>query len=226
MLDLQNKIIKSKIEGAYIPVLDKDPIFAAQSLTKKDLLSSYKLLCDFYKDLQIGGKTYPILRDTIMDNQFNFNWYATFFGKIEELIEGDASYEIPFHLIPKTSGVDTVKVQQPFGIRLTRDKELKTYYLQKNVSSQIPINNYRMLYIREQFDLEDFQNDCYPGWYLLKETTVFEQYNAKTNTRVRIDFMNGEFQYYVAGASDNWEPVVDVPLEMDSVVAALLFRNN
>ena len=77
----------------------------------------------------------------------------------------------------------------------------------------------------ENYDMSDFIDDAYPAWYLLRETTIFEQYSEKTNTRVRIDFRNGEFMYFIAGASDNWQPILGVPVEMDHVVSALLFRN-
>ena len=77
----------------------------------------------------------------------------------------------------------------------------------------------------ENYDMSDFIDDAYPAWYLLRETTIFEQYSEKTNTRVRIDFRNGEFMYFIAGASDNWHQISLVPEEMDHIVAALLFRS-
>ena len=80
-------------------------------------------------------------------------------------------------------------------------------------------------YIMENYDMSEFVDDAYPNWYLIKDTTVFEQYSEKTNTRVRVDFRNGEFSYFIAGASDNWKKVEGVPLEMDHVIAALIFRS-
>ena len=77
----------------------------------------------------------------------------------------------------------------------------------------------------ENYDMSEFIDDCYPNWYLLKDTTVFEQYSEKTNTRVRIDFRDGEFSYYIAGASDNWQKIECVPIEMDHIISALIFRN-
>ena len=82
---------------------------------------------------------------------------------------------------------------------------------------------YRVLYIKEGYSLSDFEGG-FPAWYTFSTTTLYEEYNPKTNKRVKIDFKNGEFFYYLAGASDNWVEIVDVPLEMDSVVSALLFR--
>ena len=73
--------------------------------------------------------------------------------------------------------------------------------------------------------MSDFIDDAYPAWYLINTTTVFEQYSEKTNTRVRVDFREGEFMYFIAGASDNWQRIEEVPAEMDHVIAALLFRS-
>lgn len=58
---------------------------------------------------------------------------------------------------------------------------------------QVPINNYRIRYIVSDYDLNNFQDKEYQGWYILKNTTVYERYNEKTNTRVRIDFRDGNF---------------------------------
>ena len=77
----------------------------------------------------------------------------------------------------------------------------------------------------ENYDMSEFIDDSFPAWYLIQDTTIFEQYSEKTNTRVRVDFRNGEFSYFIAGASDNWQKIMDVPKEMDHVIGALIFRS-
>lgn len=223
MEDLQNIIIEKPSYSAYIPILDRDAGFSARFLTKEDLKKAHKLLMATYTDLEEGGRTYIPLMNSILDSSNNFIWFATLFKEIEKGLGVESSFKIPYKLCPKNKGYAPT-VYQPFeAIKRLRGncvRELKT-----NVKDQDPINNYRIRYIMAQFDMDEFQDDCYPGWYLLKDTTVFEQYNEKTNTRVRIDFKNGDFYYFTAGASDNWQPIERVPMEMNHVISALLFRN-
>ena len=81
----------------------------------------------------------------------------------------------------------------------------------------------RVKYIREAYEADEFLNG-YPKWYELP-VRVFEQYNSKLNKRVRICYENNEFRYFIAGASDNWEEIYDVPLEIDTIIHTLLFSN-
>ena len=159
-----------------------------------------------------------------MGSNDNFMWFATFFKELENALEVENNYEVPYFRLPENSG-EAPNVYQPFKANYRGKNKIKLNFLKSNVKEQPPINNYRILYIMAEYDMDEFQEDCYPGWYLLKDTTVFEQYNEKTNTRVRVDFRNGEFMYFIAGASDNWQQIPDVPIEMDHVVSALLFRN-
>ena len=118
----------------------------------------------------------------------------------------------------------TLIAYQPFYVTLVNGKVLFHNY--RVLSKKLHfINNYRIKYIMEDYDMSDFIDDCYPEWYLLQNTTIFEQYSEKTNVRVRVDFRDREFVYYVAGASDNWKRIENVPVEMDDVVAALIFRS-
>ena len=69
-------------------------------------------------------------------------------------------------------------------------------------------------------------NDTFvKGLVLRIQKELLQLDNIKTNKRVRIDFNKGELLYFIAGASDNWKQVVNVPIEMDYVITALLFRN-
>lgn len=217
---IKNTQITKSRYAAYIPILDADPVFAANFLTIEDLKYSYNLLRDAYDDLKLGNINYVPLTNTILASRDNFLWFATFFRELEKAMGIQEPYNIPYKKSPENEDI-APEVYQPF--KYTSTKKLK--YLKTNVKDQSPINNYRILYIMADYDMDEFQGDCYPGWYLLKDTTVFEQYNEKTNTRVRIDFRNGEFLYFIAGASDNWQPIPEVPIEMDHVISALLFRN-
>ena len=215
--------VESSLQAAYIPILDMNPTFAANFLTKNDLQTSYNLLKEVYSDLRSGVVNYIPLVNTILASRDNFMWFATFFKELEAGLNVEEPFDIPYTSSPENVG-EAPEVYQPFK-SVQRKGSIGLTYLKTNVKDQSPINNYRILYIMQDYDMDEFQGDCYPGWYLLKDTTVFEQYNEKTNTRVRIDFRNGEFLYFIAGASDNWQPIPDVPVEMDHVVSALLFRN-
>jgi hypothetical protein len=221
--ELKETYIEKSKYAAYIPILDINPVFAANFLTKEDLKTSYNLLIKVYNDIKENLFTYKPLISTILDSRGNFMWFATFFKELEKNLEVEEPYNIPYKCSPDNEDSE-LTIYQPFKATHRKGKVGLTY-LKTNVKDQSPINNYRILYIMEDYDMNDFQGDCYPGWYLLKDTTVFEQYNEKTNTRVRIDFRNGEFLYFIAGASDNWQPIPEVPIEMDHVVSALIFRN-
>ena len=211
-------------QASYIPILDEDPVFAARFLTKEDLVGAYKLLKECFEEIKKDESYYEVLRGTIMSTYVNFIWFASMLREMEILLDME-EYEIPYERAPQKSRIQKFSAYNPFQcIRKGKDKKISLQPLSINVEGQTFVNNHRIFYIAQNYDMEEFQDDVFPAWYLLKETTVFEQYNEKTNTRVRIEFIKGEFQYYISGASDNWQLIEDVPLEMDSVVSALLFR--
>lgn len=207
----------------YVPILDRDPEYAAKFLTKADLKKAYKLLLKVYEEIRKDRYDYKFLHDTIMDSKDNFLWFKTFFETIEGCLNISIKkrYRVPVEKMPNNEG-NAPHVFQPF--RLSKNYDCFCYY-RTNIKGQNPINNYRIRYVVEDYDIKDFQDEQFPAWYILKNTTIYEQYNEKTNTRVRIDFRDGHFFYFLAGASDNWQMIPDVPVEMDHVVSALLFRH-
>lgn len=220
--ELKSIHIEKQAQGAYIPILDEEPSFAAKFLTKKDLVKAYKLLKGTFKEINKQEPYHLPLYYTIINSRYNFMWFVNFFRAIEE-IRGEKEYKINFLMCPSDLS-DTLEVYQPFNIGYNKDNIYQFQIPRTNVKTQPPINNYRINYIRANYDLQEFQDDQYPGWYLLQDTTVFEQYNEKTNVRVKIEFRSGRFFYFIAGASDNWQ-LIDTPPEIDHVVSALLFRN-
>ena len=214
--------LESGKQARYIPILDKDPVLAARALTKKDIEKSYKLLRDVFGEIEKDEIYHEPLAYTITFNYENFHWFSTLFKELENIL-GVEETEIPFSKCPSANLERQHRppfVYQPFHA------QKEGLYNYKILSKKLPpINNYRINYIMENFDMSEFIDDCYPEWYLIKDTTVFEQYSEKTNTRVRVDFRGGEFSYFIAGASDNWQKIEGVPLEMDHVIAALIFRS-
>ena len=225
MLDSIKDYHVSKKEAHYIPILDRDPKYAAKFLTKVDLAKSYKLLKEVYDGIKKGEVLHRLLHDTVMDSKDNFYWFSEFFKTLEKSANVLEWYEIPVDKCPDNFGY-APKVFQPFYVNSApKGKGAILSYCGTNVKEQDPINNYRIKYIAADYDMSDFQDDQFPGWYILKNTTVYEQYNEKTNRRVRIDFRDGYFLYFIAGASDNWQMIPDVPIEMTHIISALLFRH-
>ena len=219
---IKEYIITSK-QAKYIPVLDRDPVFAARALTKKDIWLSYKLLKETFEEIGKDEIYHEPLANTILFSRENFMWFSTFFKELGKILE-EEEFDIPYEKCPAINFLKPPVVYQPFHV--CKNKKGLRLYNYKVLSKKLPpINNYRIKYIMENYDMSEFIDDCYPNWYLIKDTTVFEQYSEKTNTRVRVDFRDGEFSYFIAGASDNWQKIEGVPLEMDHVIAALIFRS-
>lgn len=227
MYNLEELKLEERKQATYIPILDRNPSYAARFLTKKDLAKSYEVLTEVFKEINNNENSFVVLCDAIMDSEENFLWFTSFYKELEKILEVAEPLELPFKKCPKRhSSSKSPKFHRPF--KVIKDQKTKLYKIKylKNLSNQSdPINSHRSLYVMGQYDMQDFQDDVFPAWYLLSTTVIFEQYNERTNVRVKIDFVNGEFRYYIAGASDNWEEIVDVPLEMDHVVSALLFRH-
>lgn len=242
MRDIKDYKLHSTKEAKYIPILDYDPSLAASYLTRKDSIKAYELLKEVYEDIREGniktplksetfnrGDEYcgyarnPLLSDTVLGGAENFRWWAIFTRALEEIIGEETEIQIPYSMSPKETEDDTLWFFNPFYATCFNNRVLR--YEGTNNPNGIPINNYRILYIKNRYELADFYGCKFPGWYLLGETTLFEDYNEKTNVRVKITFEGGSLKYYTAGSSDNWQQVKDVPKEMDSVVSAFMFRN-
>ena len=228
MLKLTEFKPEKREEAAYVPILDREPLYAALSLTKKDLEKTFFLLSktfnEIFDDISFEECTHKVLMDSILDCEENFLWFTAFYREVEKAFEFPIPSNLPFKKCPKNHSATKRPVfHRPFKIDRYKGEYKLRYF--KNLANQMdPVNAHRVKYILEEHELTDFQGNMFPAWYLLKATPIFEQYNERTNTRVKIDFQNGEFQYYISGASDNWQPIPDVPLEMDHVVSALLFR--
>ena len=227
MLKLENFHISDPEEAAYIPILDREPEFAAKFLTKEDLEYAYLLLTMAFEEIREEKHKHIIIIDTIMSTVENFLWYTAFLKAIEQAlyIEDEDSFTVPMEKCPSKKELKKrVKFQPPFRVDKGR-KGWKVNYTSNIAHVDDPIKMYRVQYILSEYDIEDFQDDVFPAWYVIKDTTIFEQYNERTNTRVKVTFNDGEFRYFIAGASDRWLEIVDVPLEMDHIVSALILRN-
>lgn len=210
----------------YIYILDRDPKFAASFVVKGQLQNYYNLLKEVFQEVLNKDRKHELLYDTIADSKDNYRWFVTFFKEIERILGIKEKFVFPLgKRIPQGAG-DAPNVLQPYSFSTQGvGKPLKLEYKSSNVRDKDPINNYRVAYILKGYQMHEFQGDSYPAWYLLKNTTIFEQYDERTNRRVRVDVRDGDLYYFIAGASDNWQIIADVPKEMDYVISALIYRH-
>ena len=221
---LKDYRLKSSKQAHYVPILDRDSAFAARALTKKDMKKAYELLKQSFEEIRTDKVYHEPMVNTLLFSRENFVWFNAMFIELGNQLEIEERYEVSFDKCPTANALKPPVVYSPFHSRAQNRAVLLSSY--RTLSKKLhPINNHRIKYIMENYDMSEFIDDAYPEWYLLKNTTVFEQYSEKTNTRVRVDFRDGEFMYFIAGASDNWQQIEMVPKEMDHVVAALLFRS-
>ena len=216
--EIGNLKVKGNKYLSYVPILDVNPIQAANSLTLKDELEVIELIRDTYKNIKKESQINIALERTLLYSKFNFDWFASFVLELCKL--NDKTIEIPYKDVedlPKEK--EDLFLFPPLKYKkgivfadLPRDTQLH------------PIVQYRIIYISQAHESNEFR-DGFPAWYTFSNTTLYERYSNATGVRARIDFNNGEFHYYVAGASDNWKQIVGVPLEMDGIVASLLFKN-
>ena len=198
-------------------ILDSDPIRAANSLTLEDEVSIMKLVKETYEKL--GEKDQPNIafEKMLRYSKSNFDWFALF--AIELFRINEQKVEVPYNKVRITGEMTDLFLFPPLTYSGGKAKADLPRGTEVN-----PIVQYRILYISQAHEAQEFR-DGFPAWYVFSDTTLYEHYSNTTGVRARIDFNNGEFHYYIAGASDNWKQIVGVPLEMDSIVSNLLFRN-
>ena len=210
-----------KGRGSYLPpMLDKDPILAANFLTRKDSEEALVNLTETFRNLNSKAQVNEALELLILVSKENFMWFAKYATKIDQLITGTTSIEIPYTLADALENSSLLLLPP---IKYNSRKKLIEPVLYR-VREKDPINMWRIQYIKGEYAANDFYGG-YPAWYVMSSTTIYEQYCTRTNRRVKIDCINGEFVYYLAGASDKWRRIIGVPTEMDLIVASLLFKS-
>jgi len=214
----------------YPPILSHRAECAGTSLTISDMESTYHAMKNMYEELAKNGETkYTLLKIVSLYTKANFMWFATFFKEIEKqynkVHNTDSDVQIPFNLVPDR---ENNNVYSYLPIEVT-EKDNKYYVkfkeYRKGTSESVTVRN-RINYIKEFYEVTDFV-EGFPSWYIItRGTTVFEKYFHPINKRVKINFRDNEFTYFISGASDNWKKLSGVPIEIDYIVAALLFRDD
>lgn len=214
--------IKSEEEAYTVPVLDRDPVFAANFLTILDSEKALSNLLQTYEGIKKDEEAhYPLLKLQIMWSRENFEWFSTFTQELVRLVADGKSYRVPYKLIEKVKKGNKLSFISPISFNKENNQILFPVF---PISTEDPIAKWRWKYLEERYEPFDYREGL-PAWYTLHESIVFEKYDSRANKHVRIIYKNGEFRYLVCGSSDKWQEIVDVPLEMDIVTAAFLFRN-
>lgn len=228
---MEGKIIDNP-EAAYVPnITSTEATKAPYCMIKEDIEKTYVLLDKFYKELNETGTTkFTMLYNILTYSRDNFIWLATFTKELENLYAklGNEIYdiEIPYDLLPTRKSKEALYWYPPTELLQLRGGKYKVLYKRAKVRVKyniIKLN--RLLYIKNNYEGPDFY-DGFPEWYYLKDgIEVFNKYCRNISKRVKIIYINNEYRYFIAGASDNWQEIQGAPLEIDDVVTALLFRD-
>ena len=223
MRSVEGTVVDS-IESAYFPpILSYNPTYSASYLTNEDIERAYKVLYEFYTDT---NNPYKLLKNCIFYSKQNFLWFALFFQELERIVSLKGSIKdvtIPYNNIPSKSHKYLIFYPPLYLSQVEGTNSYKIYYKKYKKDDLAIVSKYKVEYIKKAYDANDFPYGI-PAWYQKIDNVVFEQYCSSINKRVKITYKDGEFNYYVCGASDNWQVIYDVPIEMDYVVRALLFR--
>lgn len=223
IMDLEkfkNIRVDEEVKLFFPPVLDVGPLFSADYLSKEDLEKSYNSLKVIFQAVREGKIGEYVIMDAFLNHDSRcYAWIVTFFKRLEKNL-GAVEIEIPKYDHYKSDQMD---FPPPYNIVKDR-KGYRINPIDIKLRNNDVINKHRVEYIKRCYKLEDFQKG-FPTWYSASDTTIFEKYDIRTNKRIRIDYNKGELLYFIAGASDNWQQIIDVPLEIDYVITALLFRN-
>ena len=222
--DVEGEIVP-KIEDAYFPpIVELHADLNATALPIEEQENAYRAIMSSFEALKNNKSSHKLLEECMLATENNFLWFCTFFKELEKQIKGKRDiYNIPYELTPKTNNKIMLYFQHPMYLK----ENIKGYTVfykkyRGETLSQSLIYRHRAELISKRLEYTDFRNG-FPKWYAISHI-VFEKYSSKINKRVRLYYnANGEFEYYISGASDNWEQIFNVPIEIDDVVACILF---
>ena len=227
--DIEGEVLL-KIEDAYFPpIVDNNPEINAVSIPINEQKMAYEAIKNSFEALKKGRSTHKFLEESMLSNEKTFLWYCVFFKELEKQIVGKGdnadTYIIPYELVPNNKTQTYLYFQYPIYVGEVNSKYIAHYRKYKNSTFEGDlINRHRAELISQRLEYNEFR-DGFPNWYRFSHV-VFEKYSSKINKRVKLQYSaNGEFTYYICGASDNWEQIYNVPLEIDDVIACILFRD-
>lgn len=223
--NIDNEII-DKIEDAYFPpIVESYPELNADSLPIEEQRKAYRALKDSFESLKQNKSSHKYLEECMCYNERTFIWFCTFFKKLEGQMSKKSNYLIPYNLTPPNKDKNFLFFQYPMYVSELQGKFIAHYikYKGERLNNDI-IKKHRAELISKRLEYTDFKNG-FPNWYVLPNV-VFEKYSSKINKRAKLLYNGkGEFEYYISGASDNWEQVYNVPLEIDDIIACILFQD-
>lgn len=236
IISIKDSQIVDTIEQAYFPpVVSLDPVINAHEITIEEGERAYRALRQTFTNMKEGTLINSFLEESLKYSKRSFLYFLTFFRELERILvlnDSEAEpFKIPFKIYTqeiKKTAERALPLQPPLYLEEIGDKYRVKYkaYGTKNYNNTSPLMLYRLESLTRFPDLEEYR-DGFPSWFAIpySSATIFEKYSPQLNKRVRIDWKNGQFYYFIAGSSDNWQQVHDVPIEMDDIVAVLMFRH-
>lgn len=215
-----------KIEDAYFPpIIERYPDLNAVSLPIAEQESAYRALKDSFESIKQGKSSHKYLEECMLSNERTYIWFCTFFRELEKEISEKDKYDIPYNISYTRNDKYWLYFQYPMYVREFNGEYTAHYKKYKGGKlDQDMIKKHRAELISKRLEYTDFRNG-FPNWYVIPNV-VFEKYSSKINKRAKLLYNGkGEFEYYISGASDNWEQVYNVPLEIDDIIACILFQD-
>ena len=222
--NFKNRQFKDIHKAYYPPILDEDPEYAASFLTDKDTNEAFSIFYHIFtsipdSDGDCKGK-FPILFNDLMYNHVNYLWFYRFYKKLCNIFNEKEPSEDLLKYAPKYNINAVLSLQYPF----TLNEHNRLIYTDYETDDKDDfISGYRIKYICDNYNVNEFSRG-YPAGYSLFNGTIYEKYSERTNIRVRIDYRDGSLVYFIAGASDNWQQILGIPLEVDDIVKSIIYR--
>ena len=200
------------------------PDINANSIPIEEQENAYRALKESFEAIKNNKSKHKFLEECMLSNENTFIWFCTFFRELEKIIAPqNERYLVPYDITYLTKNRTFLYFQYPMYVTQFKGNYVARYKKYKgNPLAQDIVNKHRAELISKRLEYADFRNG-FPNWYVVSHV-VFEKYSSKINKRVKLLYnAKGEFEYYICGASDNWEQIYNVPLEIDDVIACILF---
>jgi len=225
-------------------ILDAEPKKAANSLTKRNIMSYIKDIEEtfiiynkyrkiFSKDTsrEINRELrHKVLRKFIQDKKCR-SWLVTFYDELQEIYKKYISLDNTY-LNNDNFDKSILEEFKTYNTILLANEDIPEFSVIKahtyKYSSQInicedKIQLNRILYILRKFREDQFPKG-FPQWYLLGEKeTVFKSYNFKNRVSVKIELVAGNYRYFHRIMKGEWKEIKDVPDDMAFIINSFLF---
>jgi hypothetical protein len=151
LIDKANKLQLKGRDLTLVPILDRDPILAANFLTLKDREGALTVLTDTFRYLKSPLQRNKALELNILLNKETFLWYTKFTTEIDRLVTGKSTVEIPYEMMDEFPKYPMYPFLLLPPIKYYPEKKAVNFEIKKTKDKN-PINLWRIKYIREELD--------------------------------------------------------------------------